>query len=227
MISPKIIRKIKHFQKELIERLNEAKITFALIDKNYENRIMVNAQKSNIKHNHNEITKNMKEIQEKLAYLDNMGQAKKINYGRDSQDSYNIWTVTNLGRRETNNFGNSDDDLFSNNETSDPSDEMKEQKRQMQKYLNKNISKYIKNPKSDSKLNNTDKININNGFAANSKLTSFTSEDEKISKKNKIVSNQRTKNSNDWNVADSISKDKVLDMSTINKYERTLYTTLE
>jgi hypothetical protein len=45
MVAPKIIRKVKHFKKELIERLTQAKTTFAIIDKNYDDRITVNAIK--------------------------------------------------------------------------------------------------------------------------------------------------------------------------------------
>jgi hypothetical protein len=244
MVAPKIIRKIKHFKKELIERLNQAKTTFAIIDKNFDDRVTVNAIKYNNDHNNKEMRMNMKGIQEKLAFIDNMGQAKKLNYGRHSHESNltsiiilvfetssnkNGGTVTYIDENRTNNLTISGNDIFNNRGSFERLEETKDSKLEMQKHINKKMSSCVKESNKGLKLIDTDILHIKEGFAIKEEFESFTSKNEKAGAKTMDKRNHNNNNdSYDWKkIVDQSTTDKVPDDSTINRYERELSSIFE
>jgi hypothetical protein len=244
MVAPKIIRKIKHFKKELVERLNHAKTTFAIVDKNFDDRITVNAIKCNNAHNNKEMHMNMKGIQEKLAFMDNMGQAKKLNYGRQSHESNlssiiilefetssnkNEGTVTYTDENRTNHLTISGNDIFNNRGSYERSEETKESKLEIQEHINKKMSDYAKKSSKDLKLIDTEMLRIKEGFEINENFEAFTSKNEIAGTKTMDKRNHNNNNdSYDWKkIVDQSTTDKVPDVSTINRYERALSSIFE
>lgn len=86
-LSPQILSKLRSLKHELLDKLRDSVNTFELIDHYYDERIQLNAIKSNNAYNFRHFKKHWAEIHEKLTFLEQVGTLKKNNYFRNPRKS--------------------------------------------------------------------------------------------------------------------------------------------
>ncbi|CAI2367321.1 unnamed protein product [Moneuplotes crassus] len=103
----KTLKKMKECRRLLIQKLNEAKKTFKIIDEIYESMIVANAKKVNSEYNNKVAMDNIQEAKRNLNFFENMHLMKKLDdhHSDEDQDSFNL---PNIYEKPDCSFGPTD-----------------------------------------------------------------------------------------------------------------------
>lgn len=192
---------------------------FSLVDKHYGERVSLNAIKSNNHHNNKLVTDQIKNIHEKLEYFEQLGKAKKNNYGvKVSGGKKTADYNTAIDYNETNWLTKSDEDLLSDLESDTAS-----QHRRMQKYLHYDISNISNRHSKFDPLKTDNDLRSKDGFFVSPKFNTYTPANMPMRSNTKIKVCDLDNSNDEITHIDYMLRNSIENMSDLDKTEHQIF----